>query len=70
MKAFVTVTKYWHNPQIQILVTVEALGLRMSMDDFKKALKKEMGKKELNSVIDGAVYRIIEGMKEESRKVV
>lgn len=41
--------------------------MRMSMDDFTRALKAELAGVE---GIDGAVKKIIEGIKEESRKVV
>jgi len=70
MKAFVTITKYWHKPQIQVLVTFDVIGLRINMDDFKEALKMEIGNKEMDSTIDGAILRIIEGIKEEARKAV
>lgn len=60
-----TVTKFWHNPIIQVLITDEALGLRMEIEDFKKALKKELGVE-----VDVAIDKIIGVIKEESRKVV
>jgi hypothetical protein len=69
-KSFVTITRLWHNPQIQILVSNEAIGLRMSMADFREALKAEIGKPECNQTIDNAITRILEGIKEESRKAV
>jgi hypothetical protein len=67
-RAFVTVTKLWHHPGIQILVTNEAIGMRMGMDDFIQALKAEIGNPGVD--IEGAVKRIVEGIKEESKKAV
>jgi len=64
--SYVTITKYWHNPRIQVLVTNEGIGLRMNIEDFKEALRREM---KIHS-LDAAISRIIEGIKEEASKVV
>lgn len=69
-KSFVTITKYWHNPQIYILVSNEAIGLRITLDDFKKAVKKEINKKDIDPLVDQAFAKVIEGIKEESKKAV
>lgn len=66
-KAYLTITKFWHNPIIQVLITNEGLGLRMEIEDFKKAVKEEVSK---GADLDGAISKVIDGIKEESRKAV
>lgn len=38
-----TITKYWHKPQIYYTITDESLSFKISLDDFVKAVKTEMG---------------------------
>lgn len=77
MKAAVTISKKWHNPWINITIDTEGIELRMSMDDFREALKREVGsitwvfkKETFDSQLDAAITRVISGIKEESAKVV
>lgn len=66
-KAYLTITKFWHSPIIQVLITNEGLGLRMDIEDFKKAVRAELSR-EAN--LEAAISRVIDGIKEESRKAV
>lgn len=77
MKTVVTISKKWNNPQINIMIDVEGIELKMNMDDFREALKREVGsitwvfkKETFNSQLDAAITRVISGIKEESAKVV
>jgi|GEM_PF-4850672 len=42
-KMVVTVSRYWDNPKILTKVTNKEISLEMSLDDFKEALKQEIG---------------------------
>lgn len=42
MGTFVTVSRSWNNPEITIKITGDGIYLSMDMEDFKKALKKEI----------------------------
>ena len=77
MKTIVTISKKWNNPQISIMIGVEGIELKMSMDDFREALKQEVGsitwtfkKATFESALDAAIIRVLSGIKEESAKVV
>ena len=77
MKTVVTVSRKWNNPRITTTISSTGISLEMDMDDFKEALKRELGsiamvftKGQLSQRIDDAVRSIIEGIKEESIKVV
>ena len=43
MKSKITISKHWNSPQIHVWVTDEEIGLQMDMEDFRKALKLELG---------------------------
>ena len=77
MKSFVTISKKWGHPQINITMDQEGIALKMDIEDFKIALKQEIGsvtwvlkKETLDLRLDEAINRIISGVKEESAKVV
>lgn len=80
MRAIITTSRYWNNPQIRTVITDDFIALRMTMDDFVNALKREMEaagpiwrvvtQAELEKRVDAAVLKIIEGVKEESAKAV
>jgi hypothetical protein len=77
MKSFVTVSRKWNHPKIMTTISPQGIALTMDMDDFIKALKSEIGKvtfvftkAEFEKRVDEAALRIIEGIKEESVKVV
>lgn len=73
----ITVTRKWHNPKISITVDSEQISLSMDMDDFITALIKEIGsvttvftQKTFADKVSAAKDRVIEGIKEESLKVI
>lgn len=77
MKTVVTISKKWNNPQINILIDVEGIELKMDLSDFREALKREIGsitwtfkKETFDSQLDAAITRVISGIKEESAKVI
>lgn len=76
-KIALTVSRYWHNPQILHVIWKDGISLTMSLEDFKVALKKELGSvrwifraKTFESLIDKAFESIVSSIKEESAKVV
>lgn len=76
-KTLVTISRYWNNPAITTTVSNKSIGISVSMDDFKEALKHEMGsvalvftEQALSDKIDKAVIAVLEKIKEESIKVV
>lgn len=76
-KTVITISRYWNNPKITTKVTNQEISLEMSLDDFKEALKKEIGsvttvltKAGFEQKVDKAFVNIIEGIKEESAKVI
>jgi C-terminal processing protease CtpA/Prc len=77
MKSILTISRKWHNPQIEVAISNEGINLKMDMADFKEALKREIGsitwtfrKETFNQMLDEAITKIISGIKEESAKVV
>ena len=77
MRTKLTISKKWNNPQIKTTITNEDISLEMNMEDFKKALKQEIGsitwtfkKDTFNKMVDEAIQRVISGVKEESAKVI
>ena len=77
MKTKITISRTWNNPQIRITVTSEEMSLEMDMEDFKVALKQEIGsvtwtfkKQTFEKAMDEAIRRVISGVKEESMKVI
>lgn len=77
MPDFVTVTRKWNNPEIFSTVNAESISLSMKIEDFKEAVKMELGsvafvftKDTLSKKIDDAFQRVLQGIKEESSKVV
>ena len=45
---YVTISRYWNNPQIKIEITEEEIELKIHIDDFKEAvayLDKKIGVK-------------------------
>ena len=79
-KAVVTVSRLWNNPKIHTIVDWASKGgisMQTNMDDFIAALKTEIGavtwvftQKEFEKRIDAAVQTVIQGIKEESIKVI
>jgi hypothetical protein len=84
MKYSVTISRKWHNPEVKTMVfSCNEIGenlfirLEVSMDDFIKALKKEVGpvrwiftQKKFETRLNEALERVLEEIKKESVKVV
>ena len=76
-KYVITIRRQWHHPNIEVAVTRSGIGVVMQMPDFLKALAYELGAPAMLLTHKGAVKmlteassRVIEGAKEETRKVV
>ena len=76
-KEIVTISRYWDNPKIEVSVNQESIGLKISLDDFIKLVKNEIGsitfvfkQDTFNSMLDNAIKNILEKIKEESVKAV
>jgi len=76
-KTVVTISRKWDNPQIKTTITPEGIHLEMDIDDFREALKQEIGsitwtfkKDTFEKMLDGAIQRVISGVKEESVKAM
>ena len=77
MPTFVTISRYWMNPQITTALTEDGISLQIGFDDFIQALREEIGPVTWTFKADtwdkqfaDAVTRVIERVKEESAKVV
>lgn len=77
MKQFITILRKWNHPQIHIWISDEEIGLKMSIEDFKEALKKEIGsvtwvfrKESFEKMLDNAINQIISDIKKESAKIM
>ena len=75
-KHVVTISKYWNSPKIFTKITSEEISLEISLDDFREALKKEIGsvatvltKVGIEQRIDKSFNSIIERIKEETVKI-
>jgi hypothetical protein len=73
-KSVLTISREWHNPQIKTTITNQAISLEMSIEDFEKALVAELGKihvtMSMDKKIKKAIQAVIDGVKQESAKVV
>ena len=76
-KSVVTISRNWNNPKIITTITGEKISIQMSIEDFVTALKAEIGsvtwvvtKAAFDTKLDEAVSRVIEGIKDESAKVM
>lgn len=72
-----TVSRKWNNPHIEITVDNEAIQLRMTAEDFRLALIQEIGpvamvfkQATFEKMVSDAFGRVINGVKEESAKVL
>ncbi len=65
-KQFVTISRKWHNPQIEITLTNEAISLEMQMDDFVEALKKELDTEKFVAAIKESIGSITWVVKKET----
>ena len=75
MTSKIVISKKWHNPQFQYVITNEDMSAEMQIDDFKKVLVVELKhelsekiKKEISSVTwifkDETFYRRIDAVLE------
>lgn len=77
MSIYITVSRKWSNPKIRTDINNDGIALSMDIEDFKSALREELGspalvmtKKALAGKIDSAIDAIVRGIKAESSKVV
>lgn len=77
LKSVVTVSRKWDNPNIKTTITDESISLEMSMEDFKTAMLIEIGsvttiltREQFKKRFDSAVVAVLQGIKEESAKIV
>lgn len=76
-KSVVTVSRKWNNPKIHTVINADGISLSIDLDDFIAALIKEIGsvaltmtKAQFEKQIKKACENVIQGVKEESVKVV
>lgn len=77
-KTVLTISRRWNNPMITGHIDGDGISLRIALDDFREAVKAELGlqcrvylsKAELGAAVDKAFAIAVEGVKEESSKVV
>lgn len=77
MKSVVTVSRKWHSPTIQTTVSSEEISLSCDLVDFCEAVVQELGSvawvftdRTFRLKFDAAVARVLQGIKDESAKVV
>jgi hypothetical protein len=76
-KSVLTISRKWNNPQIKTTINNREISLEMNISDFEEALIKEIGlitfvltEKQLRERVHKAIENILQGVKEESAKVV
>lgn len=76
-KQVVTISRYWHNPQIMTVVWGDGISLTVDLNDFKKILRTEIGSvryvikdSTFDSIFDKAFSNALAKIKEESLKVI
>jgi hypothetical protein len=77
MKSAITISRKWDNPEIKTILDSDGISVSIDLADFISALKSEIGsvativtKETFSKRFDDAVYVVLEGMKEETIKVV
>ena len=77
MKETVTISRKWNNPEIKMAVNGIQIHMEMSLDDFVTALLTELEhpttiwtRGQMDAKVRAAVIRVVEGVKEESVKIV
>lgn len=75
-KAKVIIMRKWNNPEIKMYVDLEQINLSISLEDFKNALKQQIGsvtfvfrKKTFDELLDKAFEEVIRSIKAESSKL-
>ncbi len=76
-KVLLTISRYWHRPQIQTIINRDGIALTISFKDYLKALESELGdnlpiitKRGLKKKMKKITENLEERIKEESAKVV
>lgn len=76
-KTVVTVARKWNNPEITMTVNEDGIGIEMSLENFKEAVKAEIdsvtfvfSKNEFHRRLDVAFANIIRDMKRETTKII
>ena len=69
-KVAVTISRYWHSPQIHTVVSGEGIAIAIELDDYLMALSRELGSDSLFGAVKTASKVVLERIKEESAKVV
>jgi hypothetical protein len=64
-KQLVVVSRKWHEPFIRVDVTEVGIGVTMTLEDFVQALEAETG-----ASLAAAAERVVDGMKQETSKVM
>jgi hypothetical protein len=76
-KCMVTISRHWHNPEIQSTVSLKGITLSMSLEDYLEGLTRELlaagrwvTEAQLRSRVAQATLELARKFKEESAKVV
>ena len=77
-KTVLTISRHWNNPMITCVINGEGIAISIHLSDFKEAVKAELmeefklylSKSEMPAAIDKAFNDAVEGVKEESAKVI
>lgn len=73
MSRVVTISRKWQKPDITTTLNDQEIKLEIALDDFLKALRSELSWRGWilsDAAFDKAVETVLEGVKEESAKVV
>jgi hypothetical protein len=77
MKTVLTISRKWHMPQIETTLAHDGIELKTNLDNFIEALVQELGPvrwvftdQTFRIKLDAAIERVLQGIKEESAKVV
>lgn len=77
MGTFITISRKWNNPKIEINIATDSIELKMDIEDFKKALLEEIGsvkfvfrQNTFEKVVDDAFEEVLAEIKKESSKVI
>lgn len=73
----VTISRYWDNPQIETIISNDGIGLSIRLNDFAKALIKEIGsvawtfkQVTFEKQVSDAIQVVLSKIKEESIKIM
>ena len=76
-KNVLTVSRKWHAPEISHKVTLEGIEISIPLEDYLTALVAEVGNpaliltaKSLQKALDSASLKVVQGIKDETAKVV